>query len=76
MITVDETPIGVFLELEGPAAWIDGTAAALGFHVADYVTDSYAALYRQYRQANPEAPDNMIFDKRVSREKGFHEKES
>src|SRR5206468_3690427 len=29
IITIDETPIGVFLELEGPAGWIDSTAARL-----------------------------------------------
>ena len=40
--TLDETPIGVFLELEGPPAWIDRTARRLGYEEADYVTESYA----------------------------------
>jgi adenylate cyclase, class 2 len=31
LITVDETPIGVFLELEGEPNWIDRTATRLGF---------------------------------------------
>ena len=29
--TLDETPIGVYMELEGPAQWIDRTAKMLGF---------------------------------------------
>ena len=60
-ITVDETPIGVFLELEGPPEWIDRTAARLGFSPADYLTASYASLYGDYRQSHEGAPENMIF---------------
>jgi adenylate cyclase class 2 len=60
-ITLDETPIGVFLELEGPADWIDRTAAQLGFSPAEYLTASYAALYGQYRQVSPGAPADMTF---------------
>jgi adenylate cyclase class 2 len=61
-VTVDETPIGTFLELEGAADWIDGTAARLGFPQSAYVTASYSALYREYRQSRPEAPANMVFN--------------
>jgi adenylate cyclase class 2 len=61
-VTVDETPIGTFLELEGLADWIDRTAARLGFSQSDYLTASYAALYREYRQSRPEAPANMVFN--------------
>ncbi len=43
--TIDETPAGTFMELEGDPAWIDRTAAELGFTKADYITASYAALY-------------------------------
>src|SRR5579863_7077767 len=31
MATLDETPIGVFMELEGRPAWIDRTASRLGY---------------------------------------------
>jgi adenylate cyclase class 2 len=60
-ITVDETPMGDFLELEGPGYWIDRTAARLGFSPEEYVTSSYAALYQNYRQSNPAVPKDMTF---------------
>jgi adenylate cyclase, class 2 len=41
---LDETPIGVFLELEGPPRWIDATARELGFTPHDYITASYIRL--------------------------------
>lgn len=62
LITLDETPIGEFLELEGEAEWIDETAERLGFTSADYVIESYAALYRRYCAENPTAiPGAMVF---------------
>jgi adenylate cyclase class 2 len=44
-IVIDETPVGTFLEIEGPAAAIHRTAAALGFARDDYMTDSYVDLF-------------------------------
>ena len=61
LVTLDETPMGAFLELEGPSEWIDRTAPLLGFSVRDYVTLSYAALWRDYRLVNQSAPENMVF---------------
>jgi adenylate cyclase class 2 len=61
LITIDETPIGVFLELEGPADWIDSTALRLGFSPSEYSTASYAALYREYLRLHEGAPQNMVF---------------
>ncbi|HXS94457.1 MAG TPA: class IV adenylate cyclase [Candidatus Limnocylindrales bacterium] len=45
--TLDETPVGTFLELEGSPRWIDRTAKTMGFSEADYITASYARLYAQ-----------------------------
>jgi len=61
IITLDETPIGVFLELEGAKSWIDGTAGRLGFALSAYLTASYAALYREFRRENQESPPDMTF---------------
>jgi adenylate cyclase class 2 len=44
-IVVDETPIGTFLEVEGPLATIHAAARALGRGPADYITESYVALF-------------------------------
>jgi adenylate cyclase, class 2 len=60
LVALDETPIGVFLELEGPPYWIDGTALRLGFAPRDYVTASYSALYRVFRESH-EGPPDMLF---------------
>jgi len=46
--TLDETPIGVYLELEGAPAWIDRTARRLGFAESDYSTASYYGLYADH----------------------------
>ncbi len=60
LIALDETPIGVFLELEGPAYWIDRTAVRLGFSPEEYITFSYARLYRDYLSEHP-GPSDMLF---------------
>jgi adenylate cyclase, class 2 len=43
--TIDETPVGTFMELEGAPEWIDEIAGILGFNESDYITESYATLY-------------------------------
>jgi adenylate cyclase class 2 len=61
VIAVDETPVGVFVEIEGGEEAIHDTARALGFTPADYITDSYRFLFLQHRDANGiEGPD-MVF---------------
>jgi adenylate cyclase, class 2 len=61
MIMIDETPVGIYIELEGPGDWIDSTAARLGYTADDFLTTSYAALYRQFRESHPQAPSDMVF---------------
>jgi adenylate cyclase, class 2 len=61
LITIDETPIGVYLEIEGPQAWIDSTAARLGFPAGQFLTVSYASLYREFREQHPQVPADMTF---------------
>jgi adenylate cyclase, class 2 len=45
-IVVDETPVGVFVEIEGDAAAIDEAARALGCGRDAYVNASYPDLFR------------------------------
>jgi adenylate cyclase class 2 len=59
--TVDETPIGVFLELEGSPEWIDRTARKLGYEEGDYITASYGRLYLEWRGEQEDKPRDMEF---------------
>lgn len=60
-IELDETPIGTFLELEGPTQAIDRAAKLLGYGPRDYITQSYLALYlgQSRRQGTPAT--EMVF---------------
>jgi adenylate cyclase class 2 len=61
VVTIDETPIGWFLELEGSPHWIDSTARQLGFREEDYIILSYASLYLNYCIERLTAPTHMVF---------------
>jgi adenylate cyclase class 2 len=61
LLFYDETPIGNYLELEGPQGWIDHLASRLGYRREDYITASYASLYRQKCHERGEKPRNMVF---------------
>ncbi len=63
-VAVDETPVGSFLELEGSRRWIDRTAQQLGFTHKDYITKSYALLYREFCEARGVKPTHMLFKRR------------
>jgi len=62
----DETPIGNFLELEGPQRWIDEVARQLGYSREEYITESYAALHRKKCLEEGKRPGNMVFRMRKS----------
>ena len=47
VLAVDETPIGVFVEIEGDEAAVHALARSMGFGPGDYITDSYRALFLQ-----------------------------
>ena len=46
-VMVDETPIGNFIEIEGPGEAIDRTARELGCGKTDYLIDNYRTLFRK-----------------------------
>jgi adenylate cyclase class 2 len=60
-IMLDETPVGVFIELEGTPSWIDRTARKLEFNEAAYITASYARLYLEWCAAHDRKPTNMVW---------------
>jgi adenylate cyclase class 2 len=61
MATLDETPIGVYLELEGSPRWIDRMARVLGFMHKDYITASYSRLYLEDCERRGVKPADMVF---------------
>jgi adenylate cyclase class 2 len=63
-LVYDETPIGNYLELEGPTGWIDAVAAQLGYRRQDYITESYVRLYYQKRAELGRKPVSMVFKNR------------
>ena len=62
MITIDETPIGNYLELEGEPEWIDDTAKRLGFRENDYLTGSYGGIFAEWRRKRGMPAGNMVFE--------------
>lgn len=61
LIELDETPIGMFVELEGPGEAIDRAARELGYSAKDYVLKNYLVLYvEECKRAGKEA-GNMEF---------------
>ena len=66
VVTLDETPIGDFLELEGPGAWIDETALRLGFSRNDYILESYGRLYVADCKRRGVEPADMVFASNAS----------
>jgi adenylate cyclase class 2 len=62
VVAVDETPIGVFVELEGTEAGIDCVAARLGRTRADYVLQSYYTLFAEWRRSHDADRIDMVFD--------------
>jgi len=64
VLMVDETPIGVYMEMEGPPDWIDALAPQLGYQEGDYVNLSYARLYLRECETRGVEPAHMVFEDR------------
>jgi len=60
-VELDETPVGIFLELEGTIAGIDRGAHLLGFTRQDYLTVTYGSLYFDACRRRGQKPGNMLF---------------
>lgn len=59
-LDLDETPVGVLLELEGPPRIIDRVAHALGFARREYIKGSYWDLYAADCRRRGRKPTNML----------------
>jgi adenylate cyclase, class 2 len=62
LLELDETPIGTFLELEGPPEAIDRAARELGYSRHDYILKNYLTLYVEDCRRRGQEPRHMLFD--------------
>jgi adenylate cyclase, class 2 len=60
-LVIDETPIGNYVELEGPTDWIDRTLADLNVDPATSLTDSYGKLFLDWRARTHSPAQNLTF---------------
>ena len=60
-VVVDETPIGNFGEIEGPAEWIDSVASNLQICANDYIKETYAGLFFNWKQTTGSPATEMTF---------------
>jgi adenylate cyclase class 2 len=61
LIELDETPIGTFVELEGPGPAIDQAAKELGFSSKDFILKNYLVLYLDDCRRRGVPPADMLF---------------
>lgn len=61
ILAIDETPIGVFVEIEGSEQDVARLTLALGRTPQDYVTASYRALYLEECHRRGDTPRDMLF---------------
>ena len=62
-VTVDEAPIGVFVEIEAPPDVIDDVASRLGRGPSDYRLESYPALQAAWCRTRGRGLEDMVFDR-------------
>jgi adenylate cyclase, class 2 len=61
LVVVDETPMGLFAEIEGPDPAVRALAAELGVAEGDFIAESYIALWLAARAKDPSLPEDMVF---------------
>lgn len=62
IVAIDETPVGVFVEIEGTEQGIADMTVVLGRTADDYIVDSYRSLFLQYREQLGLSGSDMVFD--------------
>jgi adenylate cyclase, class 2 len=63
-VVLDRTPMGNFVEVEGPAEHLEEAARGLGLEPGDAVQGSYVSLWHDFRTRHPELelPADMVFE--------------
>jgi adenylate cyclase class 2 len=60
-LVLDETPVGIWAELEGDPAWIDAMLDGLGIPAGDTTTASYGKLFLAWKERSGSPAENMTF---------------
>jgi adenylate cyclase, class 2 len=58
---LDETPLGLYAELEGPGEWIDATAQRLGIDARQFIKLSYGRIFECWREQTASTAQNLTF---------------
>src|SRR5687767_8744858 len=61
-ISLDETPIGVYVELEGAQPSIDRAARRMRFHESDYILEDYRSLHGVWLRQHGLPASDLCFD--------------
>lgn len=61
IVAIDETPVGVFVEIEGSEQGITEMTGLLGRSPSDYVLDSYRGLFLAHRERFGIPGGDMVF---------------
>lgn len=62
ILAIDETPVGVFVEVEGDEHGILEATQALGRRPEDFLLDSYRSLFMTHRREHGLPDTDMLFD--------------
>jgi adenylate cyclase class 2 len=72
-ITLDEVPIGLYMEIEGSPELISAVALKLGLDMSTAIPLSYVSLYMSARQNDPSLPEFMVFAKKPGEKHGSND---
>jgi adenylate cyclase class 2 len=61
-LLLDETPIGVWAELEGPPAWIETMCERLGVTPEQCTTESYGMLFLAWKDRTHSPAEHLTFE--------------
>ncbi len=61
-LVLDETPIGIYAELEGDPSWIDTTLAVLEVPAERRTTESYGKLFLSWKERTLSLAEHLTFE--------------
>jgi adenylate cyclase, class 2 len=61
LVVIDETPLGLFAEIEGETDAVRALASELGVPESAFLRSSYWGLWLAAREEDPDLPEDMVF---------------